>query len=319
MTFSFIVPIYNAQETLSRCLDSILNQTYPSYEVWMIDDGSVDNSAAIAATYVEKDPRFMLIRQPNSGPSRARNRGLESAKGDVVAFVDSDDFIEPDYLQQIVQAFRRNNAQIVFFGSMQITLGSENRSSRNIPDLPDNQLDRIIALTKSDLFGYTWVKAISRQLIGDIRFDETLNLFEDEVFTCQIMEKQPIISWVEKPLYNQIIASGSLSRRTHQDYYAKCEAVYLAWKQLLLSMQAGNHEILQDKANHMTNVCKYYFLERKIAPGSFARGLSACTFFQNSNVDDALIVCIKEGRFAKALAARLVYRGKVLLKKRLSR
>lgn len=319
MTFSIIIPIFNAQNTLHRCLDSILAQTYATYEVLMIDDGSSDNSAQIAASYAERDPRFTLLRQANAGPSRARNHGLELAKGNVISFVDSDDFIEPDYLQLLFDAFRTEKAQVVFFGVNQIAEDSGKKCVRNIPELPRNKIDQIVALTKADLFGYTWIKAISRQLVGQTRFDENLNLFEDEVFTCQIMQKQPAISWIGRPLYNQIVLPGSLSRKTHQDYYEKCEAVYLAWQQLLLSAQAADHPILWEKANHMTNVCKYYLLERKVSPIPFARGLANCTFFRASTLDDALIAAIKNGKTGSVWLSRTIYRTKVFLRKLIGR
>lgn len=318
MTFSFIVPIYNAERTLQRCLDSILFQTYPSYEVLMIDDGSLDKSSQIAASYEEKDSRFKLIIQPNAGPSRARNCGLNMAKGDWISFVDSDDYIECDYLQQIVSVCQAKATQIVFFGVNQI-VDNVKKSVRNITDLPQNRIDQIITLTNADLLGYTWIKAISRQLIGQTRFDETLNLFEDEVFTCQIMQKQPTISWINKPLYNQIVLSGSLSRRVHQDYYDKCEAVYLAWKQLFLSFNIKNHQVLQEKANHMSNVCKYYFLERSVSPVQFIHGLGRCSFFLDSTVDDSLVAAIKNGKQGRILIKRYIYRCKLLLAKLISR
>jgi glycosyltransferase involved in cell wall biosynthesis len=314
MTFSLIIPIYNAGKTLRRCLDSILDQSYPSYEVWMIDDGSSDNSAEIAASYAQRDSRFILIRQPNAGPSRARNHGLNLAQGDIICFVDSDDFVEPDYLQQLSDVFQDEDVQVAFFGVNQITEGYRKECVRNITSLPENKIDQIVELTRSDLFGYTWIKAISRQCIGETRFDETLNLFEDEVFTCQIMHKLPAVSLIGKPLYNQSILPESLSRKVHRDYYDKCEAVYLAWKQLLISLQAPDHPILKDKANHMSYVCKYYFLEKKISPISFACGLAKCTFFQNATVDDALISAIKNGDIGSALMTRIIYRSKGLLK-----
>lgn len=319
MTFSFIIPIYNAQSTLSRCLDSILSQTYASYEVLMIDDGSTDNSPEIAASYAEKDPRFTLIRQTNAGPAGARNRGLEMAKGEIVSFVDSDDFIEPDYLKQLLDAFRGEGAQVVFFGANQITQDPKMCIPRNIPELSGDQIDQIIALTKADCFGYTWIKAISRQLIENTRFDDNLNLFEDEVFTCQIMQKHPRVTGISKPLYNQIVLPGSLSRRTHQNYYEACEAVYLAWTQLLQTFGIAEHPILLEKANHMTNVCKYYFLEQDVSPAFFVRGLAKCSFFQDATVADTLIMAIRNRNIGKALALRTIYRSKAYLRKLIGR
>lgn len=314
MTFSIIIPFYNSQTTLGRCLDSISQQSYRSFEVLMIDDGSSDNSAEIAEAFAKKDYRFVLIQQSNGGPSSARNCGLDLARGEIIAFVDSDDYVVSDYLQQLYVAFCADNAQVVFFGVNQIDPITNKVFTRNISKLPSNAVEQIITLTKADLFGYTWIKAISRELIGSCRFDEALNLFEDEVFTCQIMQKQPVISLIEKPLYNQIVQTGSLSRRTHVDYYIKCESAYLAWKNLLNSMQVAYCPVLHQKADHMTNMCKYYYLEKKVPPIRFARELGKCTFFRDSSVDDILIKAIKNGKIGFALIIRILYRGKIKLK-----
>ena len=319
MTFSIIIPIYNAHSTLRRCLDSVQRQTYSQYEVLMIDDGSTDCSAEIAESYVERDSRFRLIRQSNEGPSRARNCGLNLATGEVISFNDSDDYVESDFLQEIYSAFQRNDAQVVFFGVNQLTEFAEKQCTRNIPELPKNWTDQVVALTKEDVFGYTWIKAISRHLIGDIRFDESLNLFEDEVFTCQIMQKMPAISAIRKPLYNQAVIQGSLSRKTHADYYAKCEAVYLAWKHLLQTARNGQNPILREKANHMTQVCKFYFLEKNVPPISFVQGLSKCTFWSESTIDDALVAAIKNKSVWKAMIYRTIYRTKMHLRNLIGR
>ena len=315
MKYTIIVPFYNAQETLRRCLDSIQKQSYPFFEVLMIDDGSNDNSTEIASAYTKEDPRFVLIRQPNAGPSKARNRGIDQACGTVISFVDSDDSLEPDYLQQIDDAFEEDGIQIVFFGVRQFETSTGKVFVRNVPDFPQSKIDIIVALTQADLFGYTWIKAISRQLIGQTRFNEALDLFEDEVFTCEIVQKCSAISRIAKPLYNQTISPGSLSRKTHQDYFAKCEAVYIAWRQLMASEQRINHPILLEKANHMAMVYKYYFLEKNISPIMFARGLADCSFLQDTTTDDALIIAIKNKRFVYALVKRVIYRMKMVFKK----
>lgn len=98
---SFIIPIYNAGSRLSPCLDSVLQQTYPSFEALLIDDGSTDDSARICQEYVAKDPRFILLQKDNGGEYSARNYGLQHAHGEYICYLDADDYLLPDYLQSL--------------------------------------------------------------------------------------------------------------------------------------------------------------------------------------------------------------------------
>ncbi len=97
-----IVPIYNIEKYLRRCLDSILSQTYSNYELILVDDGSTDTSGTIADEYGEKDDRIIVIHKKNGGSSSARNEALKIAKGEYISFIDSDDYIEPDFLETLV-------------------------------------------------------------------------------------------------------------------------------------------------------------------------------------------------------------------------
>jgi len=113
---SVIVPIYNVEPYLEKCLLSIAHQTFKDFEVIMVNDGSPDGSALIAEKFVERYSNFKLISQPNMGLGCARNRGLELAKGEYVAFIDSDDCIKPDYLEKLYNAAVQNGADIAICG-----------------------------------------------------------------------------------------------------------------------------------------------------------------------------------------------------------
>ena len=114
---SIIVPIYNVEPYLRRCVDSIINQTYRNLEIILVDDGSTDNSHKICDEYKEKDCRVKVIHKPNGGQSEARNVGLDNISGDYVTFIDSDDWYEKDTIETILLAAIDNNVEIVSYGS----------------------------------------------------------------------------------------------------------------------------------------------------------------------------------------------------------
>ncbi len=115
---SIIVPIYKVEKYLRRCLDSIINQTFTDWECILIDDGSPDNSGKICDEYAEQDERFMVIHQKNQGVSVARNMGLDTAKGEWITFVDSDDWVDEKYLALLYENAKQKNADVVITGSV---------------------------------------------------------------------------------------------------------------------------------------------------------------------------------------------------------
>ena len=100
MIVSIVVPIYNTAQFLRACLDSIISQSYEDFECILVDDGSVDESLEICKEYAHRDPRFVVIHQDNLGVSSARNKGIKIARGEYLAFIDSDDWVDPDYLKE---------------------------------------------------------------------------------------------------------------------------------------------------------------------------------------------------------------------------
>ena len=106
---SIIIPSYNEEKNISRCLDSVMNQTFSDFEVLCVDDGSNDKTYDIIKKYSEKDSRIIPLKNPNKGVSSARNFGIENAKGDYIGFVDSDDFIQPQMYEFLYRAVTENN------------------------------------------------------------------------------------------------------------------------------------------------------------------------------------------------------------------
>ena len=108
MLFSVIVPIYKIEKYLSRCIDSVLAQTFGDYELILVDDGSPDNSPKLCDKWAEKDKRVKVIHKPNGGVSSARNEGLKVAKGEYICFCDSDDEVLPNYCEDLLKALKEN-------------------------------------------------------------------------------------------------------------------------------------------------------------------------------------------------------------------
>ena len=120
---SIIVPVYNVEQVLEKCLLSIKNQTYQNYEVIMIDDGSNDKSGKICDKYMEKDNTYRVIHKKNEGVSKARNYGLDMAKGKYVMFIDSDDSILPDMFEKYINEIKISNVDVVIGGVIQYENG----------------------------------------------------------------------------------------------------------------------------------------------------------------------------------------------------
>ena len=111
---SVIVPVYNVEKYLPRCIESILRQTYPHFELILVDDGSLNKSGAICDRYAKKDARVKVIHKENAGISTARNAGVDMAQGEYISFVDSDDWVREDYLEKLLTPMLQYDVQMVF-------------------------------------------------------------------------------------------------------------------------------------------------------------------------------------------------------------
>lgn len=320
LDFSIIIPVYNAEKTLGRCLDSVDSQTFLNYEVIVIDDGSTDQSLSVCKRYELQNQKFRVIHQANSGPSAARNMGLDMAMGKWVCFVDSDDSIEASYLQDILDAIQKYDADVVFIGHHKVY--ENGKKEIFIPcEVSDTTIKTILELSEQDMFGYTWIKAFRRDSVKDVRFDSTLNLFEDEVFSCQVVPNCARVGVVRKPIYNYNVGDGSsLIGRTHEDYCLKCDKVYNAWKNMLVGKQE-THPLMTKKANGFVSRCYYYAFEHQVDIQTYFSQLKGTTFFQEHTdiirFDDAVKSCdYKKLRFEKMRYQARVHISSVLHRKR---
>lgn len=216
MRISVIIPVYNAEKYIGRCVDSVLAQTFTDWELILVNDGSKDSSLSICQTHAQKDSRIRVIDKSNGGPSSARNRGLEVAMGEYVYFMDADDWIEDTFLERFfyVNANDNNIYDIVFQGFVrEFPDGRKEKSFAMDADTSTMSKEEIICkLYKEHVYGWAWCKVFRKEIIEryHLRFDESLRLWEDELFTTEFLKYAKTIRTVESHLYHYIYYPNSL-------------------------------------------------------------------------------------------------------------
>lgn len=207
--FSVIVPVYNAEEYLHRCIDSVLSQSFNDFEVILIDDGSADNSGVVCDEYAARDGRVKVIHQANNGVSSARNNGLKVASGNRVIFVDADDYIFSDYLQTVNDI----DADLVMISFE--TNGDEGTIIEINQDYHIDDNKELISIIKNHFILTVWAKVYAMSIIRKkkIAFDESLNYGEDTLFTnTYIKQIKTASSTSYIGYYHTVYSSTTLSQ-----------------------------------------------------------------------------------------------------------
>lgn len=186
LKISIIVPVYNSEATLGRCIQRIVEQSYLNWELILIDDGSIDHSRAICEEACRKDMRIKAIYKENGGVSSARNAGLEKATGEWIAFCDSDDYVEEHWLQNFVEVIKRKDAsELLFVQKIRVY-------KQGVFESVYYENEQGLIPTSEFLlghFGFVWNKIFKKEILEQhqIRFDGHIHLFEDEVFVLQYL------------------------------------------------------------------------------------------------------------------------------------
>lgn len=259
---SIIVPVYNIQDYLPACIDSILAQTYKNFEAILVDDGSKDNCGEICDEYATKDARVRVIHKQNGGLTSARNAGLKVARGEWIMHVDGDDWIEPDMLELLVAYAEQTGADLVFgdfvkYGPYAVIYF--------LPSWTDNKVDSL-----NSYIGYMWtclwgsIAKTSLYRENGLKSPEGINYCEDFHLIVRLCFYAKCIGNVRKPLYNyryrptSII--GTLNKRTELDEqwvyqdiirFFKEQNVYLDYKKVMnWRVLKSAQELLLDPAGH---------------------------------------------------------------------
>lgn len=226
---SVIIPVYNVEKYLHRCLNSVKNQSFKNLDVILIDDGSTDKSGEICENYCKEDFRFRVIHQKNRGQATARNLALDMAKGDYICFVDSDDYIEKTMIETLYNSITNNNADIAVCGYNRVNETGE-LIKTFFPFNSEgvlNKREAVLEILKDiHLFSFLWDKIFKRELFKNIRLPEN-KLFEDVATVYKIVQKAEKIIVIPLALYNYVERNSStIASYSDRRFRDQLEAFY---------------------------------------------------------------------------------------------
>lgn len=219
-TVSIIVPVYNAEKGIRRCVDSILGQEFTDFELLLVDDGSTDGSPAILDAYAAADQRVTVIHKPNSGVSATRNLALGKAKGTYIQFLDADDWITEDATKLLVRSALENNADMViadFYRVVGDDVARKGQIGGDATSLSRQEYADLMMKDPADFYyGVIWNKLYRASIIRDhaVRMDETLNWCEDFIFNLEYVLHVRTVAVLRSPIYYYVKTEGSLVSRT---------------------------------------------------------------------------------------------------------
>ena len=218
--FSIIVPVYNDENNLPRCIDSILSQTFVRFECLIINDGSTDNCPYICNEYARKDKRIRVFHKKNEGISKTRQFGINHAKGEYTFFVDSDDWVEPSFLADIDRKLDKDRDDILFMDFFEENaLGKELCTVQNPASTDTETIIRLVLEGK--LYSCLWNVVINRNLyaMNNITFSEDINYGEDSLFIIELLLNKPSIGYLAGAYYHHTFNHGSFTRTNRKQRY----------------------------------------------------------------------------------------------------
>lgn len=252
---SIIVPIYNVEQYLRKCVDSLLNQDIGNYEIILVDDGSTDGSGEICDSYVSKDDRCIdnrctikVIHRENGGLSAARNSGIEVAEGEYVMFMDSDDYIEPNVIGGLLEQIERDNLDVLRFKYQNVNEKYEvfqpyKRDQRLENDYSEEPTDGVTFLNeRMNTQCYAWAFVLKRELLDGCLFTSGI-YFEDTDWTPRMLVRAKRVASTETVVYNYLMREGSITNAVNR---SKQKKVLDDKMRLVRKMQKQSEE-LQEK------------------------------------------------------------------------
>lgn len=201
-TVSIVIPVYNVEKYLPECLDSVINQTYKDLQIIVIDDGSTDSSGKICDQYAEKDNRITVIHQENAGAANAKNTGLDNVKGEYLAFADSDDWVELNWIETLVNAMEKYDADVVECGFDNVFVNEVEEGKVYTEGEMLTTEDYFKQYNENWVSVIFWNKLFRAELTEGIRFRKERRCIDDEFYTYKVVSNAKKMIRVSNILYH---------------------------------------------------------------------------------------------------------------------
>lgn len=263
---SVIIPMYNVEKYIDECIKSVINQTYKNLEIILINDGSTDNSYDICKKYSETDARIILINKENGGSASAKNFGLKIAKGDYITFVDSDDFIQNDMIEYMLNKIEKTKADIIQCDFISLYKDSKVISKSGITEETiSSQMFLKLFLTewKNSLF---WNKLFKKEVIKGVYFKEG-RCIDDEFFTYKCVIKSRSVTLSDKIVYNyRIRKSGVMRSEKSQKQILRDRIDYLVERYNIVSdvYKDLEKEFLEHMLTYFIIISRDYYIDEDL-------------------------------------------------------
>lgn len=261
---SIIIPVYNVQTYLDECVNSIVSQSYCNLEIILVDDGSTDSSGKMCDLWLEKDSRIKVVHKLNGGLSSARNTGIEVAKGDYIAFVDSDDFVDKLMYESLLNILEKtSDIDVASCGIEQFR--DENyldvRIFLNCFDREFSVMEYIKLILEHEIDNAVWNKLYRRTAISQTRFKEG-QINEDILFNLEILSKINKLAYISNAYYKYRIRKGSITQQANPKLFDFIDNAFYMRKRILEDMKLGlslemEGYIYHEMTNYISTIEKY--------------------------------------------------------------
>lgn len=259
MKVSVIIPVYNVEQYLERCLDSIINQTLKDIEIVIINDGSTDNSLNICTKYAKRDNRIKIITQKNGGLAAARNTGLEYAMGEYIGFVDSDDWIDLDFYEKLYNTAKKYNCDIAYADFIRKGKNKHKRRMNFETEIVSTEIHDKIKNCKNLTLGCVWNKIYRKELLANNHLDFPYgHVYEDGLFSMKSLYYANSIVSVPSTYYYYFVNSTSIVKSSKTQ--SKIDDKIICRHNILQFLENKEVKIMPNEFLVVTYKIKLWFL-----------------------------------------------------------